>query len=322
MTMSLSSEIGGFFELELKSGSFLHDDAVLLNSGRNCFEYVLTLKKPTKVYLPKFTCDVMLEPLAKLDIEYSFYRINDELEIADDIQLQADELIVYTNYFGIKDDYSRQLSGVYGDSLILDCSQAYYFEPLDQGHTFYSPRKFFGVSDGGCLYTNERLSDIFPVDVSIDRMSHLVKRIEYGAEAAYDDFKSNDADLEGAPIKRMSALTRKILGNVDFENVKNVRKENAKFLDDALGQFNSLDIDLGNSTCPMVYPLLINKPGLREALISNKVFVAAYWPNVLEWCGEDELEYFLTKSILPLPIDQRYDVEDMKRIVTIIEELV
>jgi hypothetical protein len=182
--MSLSNQtIGGYFGLEIgeKGNGFLHDDAILLNTARNCFEYILEANKATHVYMPKFTCDVMLEPLEKLNILYTFYSIDDNLEITSKIDLEQDEYIVYTNYFGIKDNYSRQLSDVYGENLILDCSQAYYFKPLTIGHTIYSPRKFFGLPDGGCLYTSKTLSRELPVDFSQSRMSHLLKRLEHGA---------------------------------------------------------------------------------------------------------------------------------------------
>lgn len=38
------------------------------------------------------------------------------------------------------------------------------------------------------------------------------------------------------------------------------------------------------------------------------------WPNVLEWRNKNDLEYDFAKYILTLPIDQRYDENDMKRI--------
>lgn len=69
----------------------------------------------------------------------------------------------------------------------------------------------------------------------------------------------------------------------------------------------------------MVYPYLTDDAGMRNKLIENKVFVAKYWPNVLEWCGENDIEYKLTKYMLPLPCDQRYGEEDMERIIQIIE---
>ena len=70
----------------------------------------------------------------------------------------------------------------------------------------------------------------------------------------------------------------------------------------------------------MVYPYAVsNGQELRKRLIENKVFVAKYWPNVLP-CKGFELEVSLANNVMALPIDQRYGVEDMERIVSIINE--
>ena len=53
-------------------------------------------------------------------------------------------------------------------------------------------------------------------------------------------------------------------------------------------------------------------------LIDNKIYVAKYWPNVLQWSQKDSLEYELTENIIPIPIDQRYNSNDMNRIVDLI----
>ena len=58
---------------------------------------------------------------------------------------------------------------------------------------------------------------------------------------------------------------------------------------------------------------------LRRKLIENKVFVAKYWPNVDEWAGGNSVETWMANHILPLPIDQRYGREDMKKIINLIE---
>ena len=73
--------IGGYFELELAKGEEYHKDAIRLNTGRNAFEYILRAKAYKKVYLPFYTCDVMLEPIKKLNIKYEFYSIRNNFEL-------------------------------------------------------------------------------------------------------------------------------------------------------------------------------------------------------------------------------------------------
>ena len=60
--------IGGYFELELPLHPELHAEAIALNSGRFCLEYLLRCRKYNKVYVPYFTCDTAVEPIIKLGI--------------------------------------------------------------------------------------------------------------------------------------------------------------------------------------------------------------------------------------------------------------
>ena len=316
--MNSYKAIGGYFELDLPQGDFLHGNAVLLNSGRSCFEYVLRANRPAKVYLPKFTCDAMLMPLQRLEIPFEFYRINPILEIADKVQLHADEMLVCNNYFGLKDEYCRRMSDEYGDRLIIDSSQAYYFEPPEASHSFYSPRKFFGVPDGGCLVTTKLLEEDIPVSTSHQRAAYLLRRIDEGAEAAYADFVHSEKSLDLTVMAKMSVLTKRLLGAIDFASAKALRLANYDNLAEFIGATNSFPVSLEKSACPMVYPYISTDPGLRGRLIERKIFVATYWPNVLKWSKSTEPEYLLATDLLPLPVDQRYDLADMKRIVEII----
>ena len=68
----------------------------------------------------------------------------------------------------------------------------------------------------------------------------------------------------------------------------------------------------------MVYPYLVPVNGLREKLIENKIFVARYWPNVLECTNKEDIDYLLAYQMQPLPIDQRYGHEEMDFIIATI----
>ena len=81
-------------------------------------------------------------------------------------------------------------------------------------------------------------------------------------------------------------------------------------------QFSTSNQEIG----PMAYPYRTNNKALRDILISNHVFVARYWPNVLEWCSPSDIDYQLAESIIPLPIDQRYGKDEMDFIVNLILE--
>lgn len=313
--------IGGYFELELRRGRHYHEEALRLNTARNSFEYVLRARRYSKVYIPYYTCGVMLEPLKRLGVDYDFYTINENLEPEREIRLEKGEAFLYTNYFGLKQRCVERLAEVYGKRLIVDNAQAFYAPRVGGIDTFYSPRKYFGVSDGGYLYTDCRLDGELSRDKSWDRMEYLVRRLDEGAEAGYASFQESEASLDNNPIKQMSRLTERVLAGVDYEWMGLRRRENFLYLHGCLGEHNKLKMELQEGEVPMVYPLWLDRgEELKKELIRNKIFVATYWSNVLEWCQEGMLESELARNVLALPVDQRYDEKDMDHIVHLIYE--
>lgn len=314
----MGKAIGGYFELELRNGEHYHSAALRLNSARSCLEYILRTRRYTKVYIPCFTCNIVKQPFDLLNIACEFYHIDENLEPAILPQLEKGEAFLYTNYFGLKQDCVERLAARYGERLIVDNAQAFFAPTLPDVDTFYSPRKFLGVPDGGYLYTNRPLEKEFPQAVSYDRMSHLLKRLDLGAEAGYADFKQNDEALAENPIMRMSQLTDCLLKSIDYEGIKNVRRQNFSCLHEALGTTNRLTFSMDETAVPMVYPYWAENAQLKSELIENKIFVATYWPNVLEWCKEGDVEFAFAKEIAFLPIDQRYGADDMQRMIELI----
>jgi len=310
----MTDAIGGYFGLELRKGEHYHRNALRLNTGRNCFEYILRARNYKHVWIPYYTCEVMLEPLTKLHIPHSFYKINDQLAPKDLPKLSGNEAFIYTNYYGLKQRIVEQLASHYGQQLIVDNSQAFFAPHIDGIDTFYTARKFFGVPDGAYLYTEETLDDEFPQDVSVDRMSHLLKRIESGAENGYVDYQAHEEMLCNQPIKRMSQLTERLLESIDYKKVQHQRRENFQFLNDALKGTNGLSLEELEDAIPMVYPYLSNKGAeIRHLLQQQRIYIASYWPNVENW-NSPTWEQHLAKNMLPLPIDQRYGEIEIKKI--------
>ena len=307
--------IGGYFELELPRHPELHAEAIALNSGRFSLEYLLRCRKYNKVYVPYFTCDTAIEPIIKLGIPYEFYHTDKSYCIVDDIHLAPNEALLYTNYWGLQGNYCEELAGKYGRQLILDYTQAFFSKPMSGIDTFYSCRKYFGVPDGGYLYTDAIADFEIEQDESYGRMDSLTKRIDLSPEAGYDDFHKVSASFHNMPIRRMSKLSKRLMQSIDYEQVAQQRIDNYNTLRRSLG-----GRDLHYGEVPMIFPYeSAEGQQLRKHLIANKVFVAKYWPNVDEWTEEDSTEQWMANHILPLPIDQRYDKEDMNRIIEIIK---
>ena len=93
---------------------------------------------------------------SQLNINYEFYHINEMLE-PEIKQINNDSALLYTNYFGIKVEFIQSIIKK-NKNIIIDNSQAFYAEPINGIDTFYSPRKFFGVPDGGYLSINKKIN--------------------------------------------------------------------------------------------------------------------------------------------------------------------
>ena len=314
----MCKEIGGYFSLELNNGKPYHKDAIELNTARNAFEYILRAYKYSKVFLPYYTCEVMLEPLEKLHIPYEFYHIDEYFKPTLNKELDSNEGFVYTNYWGICDSTVKSLREKY-QNLIVDNSQAFYSKPLENTPTFYSARKFFGVSDGAYLYCDKKLDTVLEQDISWYRMTHLLKRLDLSANEGYEDFKANDNSLINQPIKTMSKLTKAILSSIDYTSIAEKRRDNFEFLHSKLKEINELKFDLDNTSVPMVYPFLFKSGTLKQELINNKIYVATYWPMVKEKAPHNSLEQYLYNYMIPLTIDQRYNFNSIKSIIKTVE---
>ena len=306
--------IGGYFGLELSLHPELHAEAMALNSGRFCFEYLLRCRKYKKVYIPYYTCDSVIEPVIKLGIDYEFYHIDKSYRIVDNISLAEDEALLYTNYWGLQNGYCEILAAKYEKQLILDYTQAFFSKPIAGIETFYSCRKYFGVPDGGYLYTDAVADFEIKQDESYLRLNSLVKRIDISPEAGYKDFHNVETSFLDMPIRRMSKLTKRLMQSIDYERAAQQRIDNYNTLRAAIG-----GRELKYGEVPMIFPYeSVEGQQLRQHLIANKIFVAKYWSNVEEWTEEDTVERWMANHILPLPIDQRYDKEDMNKIIQLI----
>ena len=314
----MMKEIGGYFELELREGEHYHSQALRLNTARNCFEYILRARKYTKVYIPYYTCEVMLEPLKKYGLEFEFYSIDALLEPLEKIVLKVGEAFLYTNYFGLKQTCVEYLASVYGSRLLVDNAQAFYAPPVKGIDTFYSARKFFGVPDGAYLYTDKLLDIELERDVSYQRSIHLLRRIDESASRGYANFRRNDDSLIGQPIKKMSRFTDALLRSIDYDVVRKKRVENYKYLKNRLDRINRVRFLENEEAVPMVYPFYSEEKNLRKRLIDNKIYVATYWPNVLEWAGKNNIESDYVNTLMALPVDQRCDHRMMENIVKVI----
>lgn len=310
-------EIGGYLGFERYSSSRLHEGAVALNCGRNALAYLIRARGIRHIYLPQFLCETVGEVCWRAQISVTYYPITEDFLPAA-LTLADGAWLYVVNYYGqIGNERLAALARKYG-RVIVDNAQAYFQEPVAGVDTLYTCRKFFGVPDGAFLYTDARLNEPLERDESFERMRHILGRFERSASEFYQDSVANDRLLIGAPLKAMSRLTENLLRGIDYAAVKARRTRNFRVLHESLGARNALRLNVPEGA--FMYPFYVaDGARVRREMQRRKIYVPTLWPNVLEL--PDSLERRYAENILPLPCDQRYDEEDMRAMLAVLEEL-
>jgi hypothetical protein len=320
--MTEHKPIGGFFELEVsRSPHSFHPTAIALTNGRACLNLILQQLQPQKVWLPFYTCDALLHPLILNHIPYEFYAIDSALELARSPTLGTGEYLIYINYFGLKTRYVEQLANTYGDRLILDNTQAFF--ERSRNWAFNSARKFFGVPDGGYLYTPESGDRLdYPPNADID-YQHLIDRFLGKQPQAYAKFMTAE-DAVSCEIQGMSVLSQALLSTVDYESVIHNRRKNFWIYHAAFQSLNQLiwDIESQPNSVPFHYPLLLDHAIDRRSLYQNQIFVPTLWQDTLNRdIGGFQFEQQLTQRLLPLPLDHRYSAPEINTVIQTLQNI-
>ncbi|AMP00901.1 hypothetical protein CAter282_3083 [Collimonas arenae] len=317
--------IGGYLELELPQAVHqLHRDAIKFQSARAALHALLLAGRPKRVWLPKYICNAIPEVLFTLDIECCFYDLDPQMGVAASVNIADNDWLLHVNYFGICGQQQQLLASRFDPSqLIFDHSQAYFSPPGNGLATIYSPRKFFGMPDGGLLLTSLAVAEPEQLDThSLTRCAHLLARLHSVPEAGYAAFQQAERTLSDSRPLGMSPLSRRLLDSIDGETVRHRRNSNFQFLHSRLKHLNRLPIEPKNIDGPLCYPLLCSATGVRETLLAKRIFVPSYWPEVAERTVAGSIEQDLLANCLPLPCDQRYDQTELLRVVdTLLDQL-
>lgn len=308
-------EIGGYFGLECGNNALYYEDGIYLNSCRNALRYLIRALGIKEIYIPYYTCHVVPEAIQKESSLIHFYHLDQNLYPVEKLPIEA--FILYSNYFGVCGEKVHELSKIY-PNLIVDNAQAFYSTPKCRA-AIYSPRKFFGLPDGGILRGQDIPNLELKQGSSFEICSHLLKRLDKGAEEGYIDFTSNDKALDNYEVERMSKLTYKLMGNINYLEAKNKRIHNFKTLHEQLN--STFPFAMNEEDVPLIYPYITTNDKMKNELIASKIFVPIYWPNIFKQCKNNSIEYDFAKKVVSLPIDQRYNIEDMQYIINVIQNI-
>jgi hypothetical protein len=308
--------IGGFFELEPESAGSgpLHSEALLLQNGRACLVTMLQARSPRRAFVPHYTCDATLDPFRLLGVELVFYGLDPSFLPEQMPALRQDDVFLYTNHFGLCESHVETLTRQIGPQLVVDDTHALFRGARAGLWSFTSARKYFGVPDGAFLFSPEAAPEpLAPFEAySLDHLRLRSEGLQREAFAAYQAYERTlDCRVFG-----ISHYSRDRLSRIDFQAVAARRRRNFLHLDAQLGHLNRLSWSLGDSV-PFCYPLLPTRQVAHEAFYAQGIYPPRLWPDVLRR-DAPATERTWAAELLPLPVDHRYDDDDMDRIVRVL----
>lgn len=350
----VNKEIGGFFDFDINSikengieRKILTDDVnnKYLISGRQAIEYCLDhIDSNKKVLLPSFLCHSMIEPFLRKNYELFFYNIDKNLNVKiSDINNLSNqyeiETVFIVPYFGFD-------TIIYDEKLniknkIIDITQSLYSN-LDLNNYDYciaSLRKWGTCIDGGFA---RNLKNIFNIDINYQPYEKLTQSENISAQQKYmylnenigekEDFLKNYSRFskylqESKNYTTMSDLSKKIYESLDIDYIRSRRIENYNYLLDKIRKYDFINIIFNKkiaSEVPLYFPIYVEncRDEFQKFMIEKKIYLPIIWPKaqILDSYNINKESEYIYENIICIPIDQRYNKEDMDMIINAIDE--
>ena len=254
-------------------------------------------------------------------------------------QVASGDTVLYVHYFGrVNTAFSAWLQETNASRdwiLIEDAVQAAYSQGIGLlgDYVITSLRKWWPAPDGAVLCSTTVLDGTPPTaaDEQFVGMRTVAKLLR-GGNAPADEFlsiiESAEALLEQAPPRSISWMSRYLLNRCDPIPMTQARRSNWLSLQSAIGApllahagifplFSALE----PGEVPLAFPIRVadGRDKLRGYLAERRIYCPIHWA-LLDTVTSSGNSRALSAELLSLPIDQRYDVNDMHRIVSALLE--
>ena len=338
--------IGGEFEIRIDDLSDLtrnaeksFPDFYKYSSGRAALYHILSyLRKEKKIYkimIPDYLCPSIVRTINIMDYDIIFYPLNNLLQIEKNKFATLYEkgcAILLINYFGIikifdQIDYIKSIDC--NAVIIEDDVQSFYSfmnEDHDVDFQFSSLRKTFAIPDGGLVKSKHTLKEATQENFfSQYKVSGGILKSLRNLNLFDDDvylglLEQGEALIDSDLFSSMSKMAEHLYLKTDFEQVRNIRKENADYLLKGLNELGISSIFIPDEdSVPLFIPLLIeDRNRIRKKMFEHQIFCPVHWPleglNLVTGKKMQENE-------LSLIVDQRYNTKDMDLILSMMENV-
>lgn len=290
-------------------------------------------RRPSAVWLPDYLCHSVAAGVLRAGVPLRFYEDSpDDLAEFVPPAPDADDLVVAVHYFGRINErmLSFACAGRRSWGLIEDCVQSAYSDGagVTGEYAVTSLRKWWPVTDGATLHFDDPgwVAPVCPPDegfVSRRLLAKLLREGDGASEQRYLELVAESEErLDRSAIARApSWLSCALLDEADVPRMKARRRANLEVLVSRLqevrrpgGPLRVFHPVLAPGEVPLVCPVRVPaevRDALRSRLADRRIFCPIHWR--LD-AGAAPAAQTLASQMLSLPLDQRYDECDMRRL--------
>ena len=324
-------EIGSeFWDVPIsdKKSNLFPDSTQWFVSGRSALKsIVMELGRSQSVAMPSWCCDSMIKPFIDAGMKVSFYPVLFDGKLTQEKTYDCDVLFLidYFGYTGMQSVLS-EFKGV----VIRDVTHSLFSASYsDADYYFGSLRKWCGVWTGGYAWAEDGhkldVNSVEEEDYVRLREAAMKQKAEYVSGIREDKkylelYRYAEGSLDNMGICKASERDINCALYLDANQIRRKRRDNAEVLRQSFADWLVFP-EMKDSDCPMFVPIIVpdgKRDNLRHFLISNEIYCPVHWP-VSVYHKLDEQTRYIYDNELSLVCDQRYNEDDMNRMVKTIK---
>ncbi|WP_446785276.1 hypothetical protein [Macellibacteroides fermentans] len=313
----------------------------LLYASHNTKEWIIRKDQEPTILFPAFCCWSMSAPFEKSGWKLVYYRLNEDLTIDEEyleelLKATEPQAVLTMNFYGstsTKSAIARVKTFDERITVIEDFSHCTFCikQIFDENVNFYvsSIRKSIGVCDGAVMLSKRACNNGYIQQEAAEFADkRYVAQTEKGRynwskdQVKKSEFLDTIRECEGiinniSAVRPISERALKMLALVNGEGIAFARRENMKHLHQLL--YGQVRMVSGLERCfegaPFSLPILVDdQDDAQRKLAQNGIYAPVLWPICEEARKVCKHSTFVADHMLSIPIDQRYNYDDMEDI--------
>jgi len=302
-----------------------------------------------RLWIPSYYCQDVVSSILSTGIEVKAYFDGPGIEICylkNINEIVRGDVLLRVNFFGLRDCPSKERIGINGMEIIDDHTHDPWSDwawGTDADWCIASLRKVLPVPDGGIVWSPPGYD--LPVAANLSHRHYVASLEKYSSmfiKAMYLDGRFSNKDvfrrlsisseqnisIRSDDVSGISEWTLNILESFPIKKWRERRNLNHKILLSSLDNVNWLTVLKtveGSNCCPfsgiIVFDSSARRTYINDKLIENNVYPAILWRlnnTLIQNIPEEHKD--LSRRILSIHCDMRYEERDMKKVARMIRK--